>query len=259
MIVLERVAQMTKVTLNADERIDQLYSKNIQIIQSPQVFAFSLDAVLLGAFAQVSKSAKSQIVDLCAGNGAVGLFVSERTRGHVTAVEIQPRLADMAQRSVVLNDLTEQITVLNEDVLKITTQLPKDSVDTVLCNPPYFKDQPSSVKNPNPHLAIARHELSANLDQIMTVTSDLLKMNGKAYFVHRPERLDDLFSTMAAHRLAPKRLRFVHPKADREANMVLIEMIKDGKPNGVRVVPPVVVYHADGTYGEEVHQLLYGN
>ncbi|MCG0657671.1 tRNA1(Val) (adenine(37)-N6)-methyltransferase [Lactiplantibacillus plantarum] len=249
---------MADVTLHADERIDQLYSQDIQIIQSSQVFAFSLDAVLLGDFAQVAKGVKSQIVDLCAGNGAVGLFASAKTQGHITAVEIQPRLADMAQRSVVLNDLTQQMTVLNEDLLEITRQLPKDSVDTVLCNPPYFKDRPKSVKNPNPHLAIARHELSANLDQILAVTSDLLKMNGKAYFVHRPERLDDLFSTMATNRLAPKRIRFVHPKAQREANMVLIEMIKDGKRNGVRIMPPLVVYRDDGEYREEVHTLLYG-
>ena len=249
---------MADVTLHADERIDQLYSQDIQIIQSSQVFAFSLDAVLLGDFAQVAKGVKSQIVDLCAGNGAVGLFASAKTQGHITAVEIQPRLADMAQRSVVLNDLTQQMTVLNEDLLEITRQLPKDSVDTVLCNPPYFKDRPQSVKNPNPHLAIARHELSANLDQILAVTSDLLKMNGKAYFVHRPERLDDLFSTMATNRLAPKRIRFVHPKAQREADMVLIEMIKDGKRNGVRIMPPLVVYRDDGEYGEEVHTLLYG-
>ncbi|MFB9769458.1 tRNA1(Val) (adenine(37)-N6)-methyltransferase [Lactiplantibacillus modestisalitolerans] len=250
---------MAKVTLSADERIDQLYSRNIKIIQSPNVFAFSLDAVLLAAFAQVARRASNQIVDLCAGNGAVGLFVSERTAAHITAVEIQPRLADMARRSVALNNLDGQITVLNTNLLNVTDQLAKDSIDTILCNPPYFKDQPNSVKNPNPYLATARHELSANLDQILAVTSGLLKMNGKAYFVHRPERLDDLFAAMRAHRLAPKRLRFVHPKADREANMVLIEMIKDGKTNGVRVVPPVIVYQADGTYGKEVHQLLYGS
>lgn len=250
---------MATVDLHPDERIDQLYSKEIQIIQSATVFSFSLDAVLLGAFAAVPKAAKTKTVDLCAGNGAVGLFVSAQTRGTIIEVEIQPRLADMAQRSIQLNDLTGRLSVLNQDLLTVTTTIPKDSVDVVLCNPPYFKDQPTSQKNPNPHLAIARHEISANLDQILAVTSDLLKMNGKAYFVHRPERLDDLFATMRAHRLAPKRLRFVHPKADREANMVLIEMIKDGRPNGVRIMPPVVVYQADGTYGEEVHQLLYGN
>ncbi|MFC6181845.1 tRNA1(Val) (adenine(37)-N6)-methyltransferase [Lactiplantibacillus daowaiensis] len=249
---------MATVALRADERIDQLYSKDIQIIQSATVFSFSLDAVLLGAFATVSRAAKTRIVDLCAGNGAVGLFVSGQTNGQITAVELQPRLADMATRSIQLNDLSERMTVLNQDLLTVTDTIAKDSVDVVLCNPPYFKDQPTSQKNPNPHLAIARHELSANLDQILAVTSDLLKMNGKAYFVHRPERLDDLFAAMAQHRLAPKRIRFVHPKADREANMVLIEMIKDGKPNGVRVVPPVIVYAADGTYREEVRHLLYG-
>jgi len=250
---------MATVDLHPDERIDQLYSKEIQIIQSATVFSFSLDAVLLGAFATVPQAAKTKTVDLCAGNGAVGLFASAQTRGSIVEVEIQPRLADMAQRSIQLNDLTARMSVLNQDLLTVTATIPKDSVDVVLCNPPYFKDQPTSQKNPNPHLAIARHEISANLDQILAVTSDLLKMNGKAYFVHRPERLDDLFTAMRAHRLAPKRLRFVHPKADREANMVLIEMIKDGRPNGVRIMPPVVVYQADGTYGEEVHQLLYGH
>jgi len=251
--------QMTTVPLKGDERIDQLYSQTIQIIQSPTVFSFSLDAVLLGDFAQVPVAAKTKIVDLCAGTGAVGLLVSSKTRGQITEVELQPRLADMAARSVLLNDLTDRMTVLNEDLLMVTKTIQKDSIDTVLCNPPYFKDQPTSKKNPNPHLAIARHEISANLDQIMTVTSNLLKTTGKAYFVHRPERLDDLFATMRDHQLAPKRLRFVHPKADREANMVLIEMIKSGRPNGVRILPPVIVYQADGDYGEEVHQLLYGN
>lgn len=249
---------MAAVTLKPGERIDQLYSKNIQIIQSADVFAFSLDAVLLSAFAQVPQAAKSKIVDLCAGNGAVGLFVSEQTRGHITAVELQPRLAEMAKRSVALNRLEQRMTVLNQDLLTVYAQVPKDSIDVVLCNPPYFKNQPKSAKNPNQHLAIARHEITANLEQILAVTSGLLKMNGKAYFVHRPERLDDLFAAMRAHRLAPKRIRFVHPKADREANMVLIEMIKDGHANGVRILPPVVVYQADGSYGKEVHQLLYG-
>ncbi|AVK60511.1 SAM-dependent methyltransferase [Lactobacillus sp. CBA3605] len=250
---------MTTVPLRADERIDQLYSKDIQIIQSSQVFSFSLDAVLLGAFAQVPRSAKTLTVDLCAGNGAVGLFVSQQTNGAIVEVELQPRLADMAQRSIELNQLTDRMTVLNQDLLTVTTKIAKDSVDVVLCNPPYFKDQPQSQKNPNPHLAIARHEISANLDQILMVTSGLLKMTGKAYFVHRPDRLDELFQAMAQHRLAPKRIRFVHPKADREANMVLVEMIKDGRSNGVRILPPVVVYQADGTYGDEVRQLLYGN
>lgn len=73
------------------------------------------------------------------------------------------------------------------------------------CNPPYFSNLPTSKKNDNPYLAIARHEISVNLERIIEVASDLLKMNGKAYFIHRPERAAEIFELMRKHRLAPKK------------------------------------------------------
>lgn len=237
------------------ERIDQLRSGAVQIIQSAEVFAFSLDAVLLSAFAQVK--ANSRVVDLAAGNGAVGLFVAEQTRNQVTLVELQPRLADMASRSVTLNQLTN-VNVVTADLADTAQFVQKDTVDVVTCNPPYFKVSDQSVKNPNEHLALARHELTTDFETVCRVSAQLLKYQGKLFLVHRPDRLQELLSTLMQHGLAPKRIRFVHPKADREANMVLIEAIKAGKPDGIRILPPVVVYQADGTYTQEVAHLLYG-
>ncbi|KJW12208.1 tRNA1(Val) (adenine(37)-N6)-methyltransferase [Levilactobacillus spicheri] len=249
---------MTKPTLRSGERIDQLYSQDIQIIQSPEVFAFSLDAVLLAAFAKLPARANSQTVDLCAGNGAVGLFMSHQTRGQIAEVELQPRLADMARRSVVLNHLEDQMTVYEGDLADVTQWIPKDSVDVVTCNPPYFADLPDSQKNPNQYLAIARHEITTDLATVVATTSGLLKMNGKAYFVHRPDRLLQLLTLMAQHRLAPKRIRLVYPKPGKEANMVLVEAIKDGKPGGLRFLAPLTVYDDQGQYQSEVGRLLYG-
>ena len=88
-----------QVELRADERIDQLYAHDIQIIQSPSVFSFSLDAVLLADFARPVLKRTGKIVDLCAGNGAVGLFLSAKTRATITAIELQPRLADKIGRA----------------------------------------------------------------------------------------------------------------------------------------------------------------
>lgn len=246
------------VKLLADERVDQLYSQDIQIIQSSQVFSFSLDAVLLANFAKAPASSKGKLVDLCAGNGAVGLFMAPRTRGQIAMVELQPRLADMAQRSVVLNDLTDTVTVYNQDLATITEQIPKDSVDVVTCNPPYFSDLPDSKKNPNNYLAIARHEITTTLNTVLATTSDLLKMNGKAYFVHRPDRLVELLALMTANRLAAKRLQFVYPKAGRDANIVLVEAIKDGKATGLKVLPPIMTYDDHGEYSPIIHKMLYG-
>ncbi|WP_125579620.1 tRNA1(Val) (adenine(37)-N6)-methyltransferase [Lacticaseibacillus suibinensis] len=246
---------MTHPTLQPDERIDELASVGIKIIQSPQLFAFSLDAVVLAAFAEIGQH--SRVVDLAAGNGAVGLFVAKRTDQPVTLVELQPRLAEMARRSVALNELPN-VEVLTRDLKTTPEVVAKDSVDVVVCNPPYFKVSPQSKTNPNDHLALARHELTTDFATVCQTASALLKYQGKAFFVHRPDRLQELLSTMMAAKLAPKKLRFIHPRANQEANMVLIEGIRAGKPDGIRVMPPLVVYDEDSHYTPEVEHLLYG-
>lgn len=244
--------------LQAGERIDQLYSQDIQIIQSSQVFSFSLDAVLLAHFAKPPVKSTGRMVDLCSGNGAVGLFMAHRTQGEISMVELQPRLADMARRSIALNGLTDQITVYQQDLATVTDQIAKDSVDVVVCNPPYFADEPDSRKNPNPYLAIARHEIKTTLETTIQVTSDLLKMNGKAYFVHRPDRFLELATLMGKHRLAVKRVQFVYPKVGRDANIVLVEAIKDGKTTGMKVLPSLMTYDENGEYSRLVKKMLYG-
>lgn len=241
--------------MHPDERIDQLQAAGVKIIQSKEVFAFSLDAVLLADFAVVKKH--SRVVDLAAGNGAVGLFVAPRTQNQVTMIELQARLADMAKRSVALNEFTN-VDVHQLDLKDTTKVVPKDSVDVVTCNPPYFKLDPGHVTNPNDHLALARHELTTTFKIVAQTASDLLKYQGKAFFVHRPDRLEELLQTLVEAKLAPKRIRFIHPKADREANMVLIEAVKAGKPDGIRILPPIVVYNAKGEYTPEVAHALYG-
>ncbi|WP_367341776.1 tRNA1(Val) (adenine(37)-N6)-methyltransferase [Limosilactobacillus sp.] len=247
-----------KVELRADERIDQLASQGIQIIQSNEVFAFSLDAVLLADFVRPNHRHKLQTVDLCAGNGAIGLFLHNKLGGKFTEVEIQPRLADMAKRSVELNGLSDRYRVINDDLANVYSSLPKDSIDVVVCNPPYFANRSTSVKNPNQYLAIARHEIKTNLETVLDRMSGLLKMNGHGYLVHRPDRLTEILAKLIKHRLVPKRIRFIYPKPGQEANMVLIDSKKDGKPAGLKVLEPLIVGTSDGDYTDEVKAMLNG-
>ena len=249
---------MEKKLILDGERIDQLYANEIKIIQSSEVFSFSLDAVLLAHFANPIKKAQGQIIDLCAGNGAVGLFLTSKTKAQVTLVEIQPRLAQMAKRSVDLNNLNQQVQVLNIDLNYILDYVKKDSVDTITCNPPYFTNLDHSKKNPNPYLALARHEITVNLQQIIAKMSDLLKMGGKCYLVHRPDRMLEILTLMQQYRLAPKKIQLVYPKLNKEANMILIEAIKDGNPGGIRFLEPIIVYQDDNTYTPQVKAILYG-
>lgn len=243
--------------LKEDERLDYLLAEDLRIIQSPSVFSFSLDAVLLSRFVSVPIN-KGNVVDLCSGNGVIPLFLSARTKANIIGVEIQDRLYDMAERSVRYNGLENQIRMIHGDVKEIPVQLGIEKYDVVTCNPPYFLAHELSDKNESEYYAIARHEILLSLNEAIESASRLLKQGGKAAFVHRPGRLLDIVTAMRENRLEPKRIRFVYPKVGKEANTLLIEGIKDGKPD-LKVLPPLYVYDANNQYTAEVSELLYGN
>jgi tRNA1(Val) A37 N6-methylase TrmN6 len=237
-----------------NERVDSLFDSPLQIIQSPEVFCFSLDAVLLAHFASIPIQS-GEIVDLCSGNGAVALMLTERSKAKITEVELQPRLHDMAVRSVEINGLENQVECLLGDAKSSPELLGQGQFDTVTCNPPYFSKGQTTRQNPNRHLALARHEIEITLDDVVRVSSQLLKQKGKAAFVHRPDRLMDLLIAMRQYRLEPKRLCYVYPKKGRDANIILVEGIKDGK-SGLKVHPPLFVYGEDGHYTKELYTFL---
>lgn len=242
--------------LKDDERLDYLLGEPMRIIQSPSVFSFSLDAVLLSKFVYVPIQ-KGNLVDLCSGNGVIPLLLSTRTKGKIYGVEIQERLYDMARRSVEYNKLDNRIEMHHEDLNKIVPILGHDKYDVVTCNPPYFLTPSKDIQNENEHFAIARHEIMCTLEDVIRVSSQLLKNGGKAAFVHRPGRLIDILMLMRKYKLEPKRLQFVYPKANKEANTILIEGIKGGNPD-LKLLPPLIVYDEDNQYTKELRTIIDG-
>lgn len=244
------------VKLKGDERLDYLLAENLRIIQSPSVFAFSLDAVLLARFVYVPIQ-KGNLIDLCSGNGVIPLFLSARTKGNIIGVEIQERLYDMAVRSIEYNHLQERLQMVHGDIKEMPKQLGYGKYDVVTCNPPYFTTASKEEINPNEHLAIARHEILCTLEDAVKASSQLVRQGGKVAFVHRPGRLMDIITVMRQYRLEPKRIQFVYPKQGKEANTLLIEAIKDGSPD-LKILPPLFVYNEDGEYTMEIKNILYG-
>ncbi|MCK8616964.1 tRNA1(Val) (adenine(37)-N6)-methyltransferase [Fructobacillus sp. M158] len=249
---------MTEPNIHEGERLDGLPSQEVKVIQNPDMFAYSLDAVLLAYFANPNKKGRGRTVDLGAGTGAVGLFYAKKVRGSVTLVEIQEELAAMAKRSVRLNCLEDRVSVIHADMQEVFDQIKPGSVDTVLCNPPYFPIKEKTKQNADEHYQIARHEVAIDLPKLAQTANKLLKNKGKFFMVHRPERLGDIFAALTERGLEIKHLQFVYGKADREANMVLVEAIKQGRSGGVRILPPIIAYTADNQYTEQVQTILYG-
>lgn len=246
------------VTLKDHERLDRLEREKITIIQSPTVFSFSLDALLLADFANIPRKRTATIVDLCAGNGVVSFLLSAKTDNKIIGVELQEILCDMATRSSQLNHLEHKIRFIQADVRQLSPLIPKDSVDFITCNPPYFKVNTTNLVNKRKAYTIARHEIHLPLEELLNSISQLLKMRGKAYLVHRPDRVSDLISLGRQYRLEAKRMQFIHPKKGKDSNIVLIEFLKDGQAGGLHVLPSLTVLDDDGQYTPEIKRILWG-
>jgi tRNA1(Val) A37 N6-methylase TrmN6 len=246
--------KLKEVLLQPSERIDDLLTHELGIIQSEEVFSFSMDAVLLARFASIPR--RGRILDMCTGNGVIPILLSTRTGAPIEGIEIQPRLADMARRSVAMNDLQDQITIHEGDLRELYKEMGYGAYDLITVNPPYMPMNGSDLKL-NEHQAIARHEIHCTLEEVIESCARLLKQGGKMSMVHKPLRLAEIITLMSKYRIEPKVIRFVHPRLKMEANMVLIEGIRDGKPE-VRLKPPLIVYDEQGNYGPDFMEIYYG-
>lgn len=244
--------------LQGDERIDRLIKEQIDIIQSPSVFSFSIDAVLLANFTKLPKSKTARIVDACSGNGAVAFMISAKTNSKITAIEYQERLVDMANRTITLNRLENKVEIVHVDYNAVEQYIKPDSVDVITCNPPYFANHKASIKNKIDAFTLARHEITLTLEQWVKQSARLLKYKGKLFIVHRPDRLGDIMDTLRQYKTPVKRLQFVYPKANKKANVVLIEAIKNGSHDGVEVLPAITIFDEDNQYTPIIKEMLYG-
>lgn len=244
---------MTDV-LKDGERIDDLERNGYKIIQHKDKFCFGMDAVILSGFAKVNEG--ETVLDLGTGTGIIPILLEAKTDGrHFTGLEIQSESADMARRSVMMNGLADKIEIVTGDILEVDRLFKKASFDVVTSNPPYMNDN-HGLKNPDMPKAIARHEVLCTLDDVVQGAEIMLRPGGRFYMVHRPHRLTEIIVNLKQHKLEPKRIKFVHPFAGKEANMVLIEAVRGGK-SMVKVESPLVVYKEQGVYTSEIYD-IYG-
>ena len=243
-----------KIEIKDYERVDDLHRNGYLLIQDPKRFCFGVDAVLLSGFASAKKGDK--VLDLGMGTGVIPILMSAKTNAeHFSALEIQPESAEMARRSVLLNDLQDKIDIIEGDIKKAAEIFKPSYFDVITTNPPYMNFE-GGLKNSYDPKTIARHEVLCTLDDIAFAAQKLLKFGGKLFMVHRPHRLTDIMCTLREHKLEPKRIRFVQPYINREPNMVLIEAVRSGKPM-VKVMPSLVIYKDDGTYTDEIIDIYY--
>ncbi len=218
--------------------LNDLYDYGLKIYQDSEKFKFSLDSLLLAEFIDIKNDDK-KIIDFCSGNAPLPLIISKRYDKEVIGIEIQKEIYDLANKSIKYNKLENKIKMLNVNVLDSKDYFPGNSIDIITCNPPFFKVDNTSLTNTIKEVAIARHELTITLKEIIETASYLLKDKGKFYMVHRPERLEEIINIASANNLNVKVMKFISSKPEDYAIMVLLKFVKNARV-GVKVSSDIV-------------------
>lgn len=238
------------IEIKENERIDDLEYKGLKIIQNTEGFCFGIDAVLLSDFAKEIKN-NSKVLDLGTGTGILSILLSGKTNlNKIYGIEIQEEVANMAQRSVQLNNLENKIEIINKNIKDLENIFEKNSFDAIVTNPPYKKIN-TGEKNEKENKLISRHEVTASLDDFIKISFNLLKDKGFFYMVHRPERLAEIIYKLKQNKLEPKIIKFVYSNVKSEPKLVLIKSVKNAK-EFLKIEKPLFIYNKYGNYTDEI-------
>ncbi len=233
-----------------DETLDSFFHGRIHVLQKKEGYRFSVDAALLADFIQTKSS--DRCLELGTGCGIISLLLSIKPFFHITAIEIQEPLADLAIRNVSLNRLEDRICIIHTDLRCFH---PGHKFDVIFSNPPYVKARTGHL-SVSPEKSIAKHELKCDILGIMQKTEELLKKEGRAYFIFTAKREQEFDQAVERSRMMIKTKRFVHPHKDGRPNFFLTEC---GFLNvEKKILKPLVLFDAQRNYTPEVRDIFAG-
>lgn len=218
--------------------LNDLYDYDLKIYQDTLNFKFSLDSLLLAEYINVPKNART-LLDLCTGNAPLPLIMAKKTSLNITGVELQPEIYALAKKSVEYNNYQDRIQLLNINAKDTNNYFPGNNFDIITCNPPFFKKNETSLINDNMTKAIARHELTITLPEIIETASYLIKPHGKFYLVHRPNRLSEIIKLASKYQFEAKKITFIYSNLEKDAIMVLFEFVSCAHP-GTKVYSKII-------------------
>lgn len=220
---------MTSLIKN-NERLDDLQLNNLYIIQNPNEYLFTSDAVALANFVHISNYGK--MVDLCSGSGIIGILANAKNKiEEVKLIEIQSTLADMSQRSLEYNGI-KNIEVICDKLQGIHSKIGSGIYDVVTCNPPYKAVGSTKLLSEKASIAMCKHEITVTLEEIILEASKLLKFGGYFYTVNKEERLVDIITLCKKYGLEPKELKIL--PSNKGSNIILVKAKRGGK-SGIKI------------------------
>ncbi|WP_245569075.1 tRNA1(Val) (adenine(37)-N6)-methyltransferase [Desulfobacter curvatus] len=206
-------------------------------MQPEKGYRYSMDPFVLCS--QVSSVCSGdRILDVGCGCGIISVILGYCfPQSHITGVEIQTNLAEIAQKNINNNKLEQTVSIINADIKHISSEFTNGPFDLILSNPPYKRHNTGRL-NPDLEKAIARHEITMDIQGLTTKADTLLRHKGRFMIIFPSERLPDIEQAVQPTSIFPEWIRYIYTGQKKTAKRVIFSGIKDiTAPK--RILPPI--------------------
>ena len=228
--------------------ITELLLSGFQLFQDEREFKFSIDAILLAHFGEAKP--RKHYLELGTGTGVIPHVLYHRGARHVVGVDCNSHVIELAQKSVIHNDIAEAVSVVELDYMSDEGKAYYGQFDGIYMNPPYFESN-SGLLSQEESVALALHEQQHSMKDRLLQAQRYLKFGGTLWMIYTTPRLESLLHAIEQTQFRVKRMRFIHGNQDKVSKLVLLELKYGGK-QGMMVEPPLYMYELDGSYTDEV-------
>ena len=228
--------------------ITDLLLSGFQLFQDEREFKFSIDAILLAHFGEAKP--RKHYLELGTGTGVIPHVLYHRGGRHVVGVDCNSYVIELAQKSVIHNDIAEAVSMVELDYMSDAGKAYYGQFDGIYMNPPYFETN-SGLLSQEESVALALHEQQHSMKDRLLQAQRYLKFGGTLWMIYTTPRLESLVSAIEQTQFRVKRMRFIHGNQDKVSKLVLLELKYGGK-QGMIVEAPLYIYELDGSYTDEV-------
>ncbi len=194
------------------------------------------------------KNIQGEILDIGSGSGILGLLVANKFKKlHLNQVEIQEIFQFFSQKNAESNKIVSKMhkgSFLDYNFEK--------KFDFCISNPPFYHG--NVIKSENENIKIARYNDFMPLKEFIKKASLVLKNGGKFFFCYDSKQLSEIIIYLNEYKFNIETLQFVHPKATKEASLVMIFAKKDSK-SLIKIVEPLVVFDEFGEFTKNVQNI----
>ena len=214
--------------------------KNLILYYDNNYFKITTDNLALANFIKI-KSKDKLLVEFGSGLLSIPLLLSTRTDIKMVGIEKDSIACKLSSMSIKDNNLEDKIKVINDDIKNINKYFAINSIDIIVCNPPYFLLDNESIISDKEYLKMARHEGDMTISDVAHLSKIYLRDGGSLFLVSRADRLFEVRDALIENKLAIKEIQFIYHDLDSTSKLVLIEARKSGKEHGLKVLKPIIL------------------